>query len=116
MKHILFGIAIGAVATLALQSFTKPSSNKAFADAIDLALGVHVPCPTDHGRRIAGSCNVSLGDYSGYYSFGVSRSVLIGSHVEAPPRSDGFVNIGNLVCFYRDGTGYVKCPSKGNEL
>lgn len=63
-----------------------------------------------------GSENVLIGNCSGYLSLTTqSRALLLGNRTAAPPKGNGFVNIANKLCFWRDTGERVACPAPEPE-
>lgn len=63
------------------------------------------------GATLTGTWNVAVGLCSGSSLTGQSRSLLLGDRTAAPPKGDGFVNIANKLCFWRDTGERVACPA-----
>ena len=53
---------------------------------------------------------IAIGECSGASLTTESRDLLIGDYTAAPKGKNGFVNIGNQVCFWRDSGTVVPCP------
>lgn len=98
------------------------SSLSVLADALDRAFSVPVPCPkgsveasmkhpSNGGSLITGTCNLVIGRFAGFSMTDERRMILIGERASAPPHSDGFVNLANVACFWRDSGWFVECPA-----
>lgn len=53
---------------------------------------------------------IAVGTCSGASLTTESMDILVGDHTSAPVGKDGFVNIGNKLCFWRDTGTVVDCP------
>jgi hypothetical protein len=100
------------------------------------------PCPKFfQNENKAGSCNTAIGLHALEDQFGLTsmvvaptvshvtaigrcsgaslhnaaRDLLIGDYTAAPSGKDGFVNIGNHLCFWRDTGERVDCPAPEPE-
>jgi hypothetical protein len=100
------------------------------------------PCPKFfQNENKAGSCNTAIGLHALEDQFGLTsmvvaptvshvtaigkcsgaslhnaaRDLLIGDYTAAPSGKDGFVNIGNHLCFWRDTGERVTCPAPEPE-
>lgn len=59
---------------------------------------------------------IAIGRYSGYSLTTESMDILIGDYTSAPHGMNGFVNLANTLCFWRD-TGVVEtCPPPESEV
>jgi hypothetical protein len=53
---------------------------------------------------------IAIGRCSGFHLHAESRDILIGDYTDAPRERDGFVNIKNKLCFWRDSGERADCP------
>ena|ERR1700728_2851117 len=72
-----------------------------------LAIGLNALNHVTHGKRTIG-----IGRNAGYYFRAGSRCILLGDNTLTPtPDCDGFVNIDNRLCFWRDTGEIAECPA-----
>lgn len=59
---------------------------------------------------LTGTYNVWIGLGAGCDIVDSSRTILLGAFTTAPPHANGFVNIANSLCFWRDTLQRAECP------
>ena len=121
MRHVirvplLIFAPIALVAAVACPKFFQ---NENEAGSCNTAIGLYalggefgrtsvVPAPTVGHVTAIGKC-------SGASLHNANRDLLIGDYTAAPSGKDGFVNIGNHLCFWRDTGARVGCPAPEPE-
>lgn len=109
-----------------------PGVDAAIRQVLHPTLGTPYPCPTKPGTAASDiaatyTCIIAIGlgalenattmnntiasgRCSGASLRAESNDLLIGDYTSAPRGKDGFVNIGNKFCFWRDTGERVACP------
>jgi hypothetical protein len=116
----------GGVGAIVATNFADDTANS-IRGTLDEVFGNHTAVDCAKGIPGAKSCIVAIGEgallsatimndtiaigrCSGASLTTESHDLLIGAYTSAPKGKDGFVNIGNKLCFWRDSGATATCP------
>lgn len=84
----------------------------ALAEHIENDINSITSTPECRHWRESGGCNIVVGLHAGWFLNGnAAGNFLVGDFTSTPtPDAKGFVNLANVICFWRDQGERVPCP------